>query len=93
MSTRLYGIFNFGKHRKLQAIRHVVSPSISASFSPDKAKYFNGWRTLTYTDKNGNEIGDSIDLTPCDYLVRSIHDVNFDFLSEEDVNIIYYDND
>ena len=53
MSTRLYGLFNFGKHRKLQAIRHVVSPSISASFSPDKAKYFNGWRTLTYTDKNG----------------------------------------
>ena len=53
MSTRLYGMFNFGKHRKLQAIRHVVSPSLSASFSPDKAKYFNGWRTLTYTDRNG----------------------------------------
>ena len=53
MSTRLYGIFNFGKHRKLQAIRHIVSPSISASFSPDKAKYFNGYRTLTYTDRNG----------------------------------------
>ena len=53
MSTRLYGIFNFGKHRKLQAIRHIVSPSLSASFSPDKAKYFNGYRTLTYTDKNG----------------------------------------
>ena len=53
MSTRLYGMFNFGKHRKLQAIRHVVSPSISASFSPEKGTYFNGWRTLTYTDKNG----------------------------------------
>ena len=53
MSTRLYGIFNFGKHRKIQAIRHIVSPSISASFSPDKAKYFNGYRTLTYTDRNG----------------------------------------
>ena len=53
MSTRLYGIFNFGKHRKLQAIRHIVSPSLSASFSPDKAKYFNGYRTLTYTDRNG----------------------------------------
>ena len=53
MSTRLYGLFNFGMHRKLQAIRHVVSPSLSASFSPDKAKYFNGYRTLTYTDKNG----------------------------------------
>ena len=52
-STRIYGLFNFGMHRKLQAIRHVVSPSISASFSPDKAKYFNGYRTLTYTDRNG----------------------------------------
>ena len=53
MSTRIYGIFNFGKHRKVQAIRHVVSPSLSASFSPDKAKYFNGYRTLTYIDRNG----------------------------------------
>ena len=53
MSTRIYGLFNFGKHRKLQAIRHVVSPSISASFSPEKGTYFNGYRTLTYTDKNG----------------------------------------
>ena len=54
MSTHLYGMFNFGKHRKLQAIRHVVSPSISASFSPEKGTHFNGWRTLTYTDANGN---------------------------------------
>ena len=53
MSTRVYGLFNFGKHRKLQAIRHVVSPSISASFSPEKGTHFNGWRTLTYTDASG----------------------------------------
>ena len=53
MSTRIYGLFNFGKHRKLQAIRHVVSPSISASFSPEKGTYFNGWRTVTYTDASG----------------------------------------
>ena len=53
MSTRLYGMFNFGKHRKVQAIRHVVTPSVSASFSPEKGTYFNGWRTLSYIDKNG----------------------------------------
>ena len=53
MSTRIYGLFQFGKHRKLQAIRHVISPSVSASFSPEKGTHFNGWRTLTYTDKNG----------------------------------------
>ncbi len=55
MSTRLYGMFNFGKHRALQAIRHVVTPTISASFSPEKGTYFNGWRTLTYTDASGKE--------------------------------------
>lgn len=55
MSTRLYGLFNFGKHRKLQAIRHVVSPSVNFNFSPEKGTHFNGWRTLTYTDANGVE--------------------------------------
>lgn len=55
MNTRLYGLFNFGKHRRIQAIRHVVSPSISASFSPEKGTRFNGWRTLQYIDKNGVE--------------------------------------
>ena len=54
MSTRLYGMFNFGKAHKLQAIRHVISPSLSLSLSPDKATHFNGWRTLTYTDASGN---------------------------------------
>ena len=52
-STRLYGLFNFGKHHKLQAIRHVITPSVSFSFSPEKATYFNGYRTLNYVDNNG----------------------------------------
>ena len=57
MSTRLYGLFNFGKQHKLQAIRHVVSPSISMNFSPEKGLAFNGWRTLTYTDpKTGQTV-------------------------------------
>ena len=53
MSTRIYGLFQFGKHRKVQAIRHVVSPSVSASFSPEKGTYFNGYRSITYTDRDG----------------------------------------
>lgn len=53
MSTRLYGMFNFGRYSKVQAIRHVISPSVSMSFSPEKGTYANGWRTLSYTDKNG----------------------------------------
>ena len=55
VSTRLYGIFNYGKYKKLQAIRHVITPSVNFSFSPEKGTYFNGWRTLTYTDASGVE--------------------------------------
>ena len=54
MSTRIYGMFNFGKHRMVQAIRHVITPSVSMSFSPEKGKAFNGWRVLEpYYDKRG----------------------------------------
>lgn len=53
MSTRVYGMFNFGKHHKVQAIRHVISPSVSLSFSPEKGTRFNGWRTLNYVDTLG----------------------------------------
>lgn len=55
MSTRIYGMYNFGRHRKVQAVRHVVTPSLSLSYSPEKGTAFNGWRTLEpYYDKKGS---------------------------------------
>ncbi len=53
MSTRIYGMYNFGKYHKIQALRHVVSTSVSMSFSPEKGKAFNGWRTFNYVDTLG----------------------------------------
>ena len=53
MSTRVYGMYNFGKYHKVQALRHVISPSVSMSFSPEKGKAFNGWRTFNYIDTLG----------------------------------------
>ena len=53
MSTRIYGMFNFGKYHRVQAIRHVVSPSLSLSLSPEKGTAANGYRTLYYTDTAG----------------------------------------
>ena len=55
MSTRLYGMFNFGRYSKVQAIRHVISPTVSLQVSPEKGTYANGYRTYTYTDSSGNE--------------------------------------
>ena len=55
MSTRLYGMYNFGRYHKVQAVRHVISPSLSMSFSPEKGKAFNGWRTFEYVDTLGHQ--------------------------------------
>ena len=55
MNTRIYGMFQFGKRSRLQAIRHMITPSLSFSYSPDLAKAYNGFRTLVYTDKDGVE--------------------------------------
>ncbi|MDY6417577.1 MAG: putative LPS assembly protein LptD, partial [Bacteroidales bacterium] len=45
----------FGKHHRIQAIRHVISPSVSFSWSPEKGTYANGYRTLNYVDAAGND--------------------------------------
>lgn len=54
LSTRIYGMFNF-KRGKLKAIRHMISPSISASFSPEMGTTINGYRIYNYTDIHGVE--------------------------------------
>ena len=53
-STTIYGTFNFSNSR-ISAIRHLIKPTISLSFRPDIAKSWNGFRTLKYTDANGEE--------------------------------------
>lgn len=53
ISTRLYGMFNFGKKRRIEAIRHMVTPSISFSVQPEMGTAANGYRTLSYVDING----------------------------------------
>ena len=55
MSTRIYGLFQFGDHHTVQAIRHVISPSVSLRLSPELGTYANGYRTLEYTDVHGNQ--------------------------------------
>lgn len=55
MSTRLYGMFNFGKRGRLQAIRHMITPSFSFNFSPEMGTPMNGYTSITYIDNKGVE--------------------------------------
>lgn len=43
-----------------------------------------------YIDENGNETGDSIDLSPCDYLLDSVAVIRWEDLVEEEIEVQVY---
>lgn len=55
VSTKVYGIVQFGKNFPVQAIRHVFTPTVSFSFRPDFGSESWGYYD-TYIDDEGNEI-------------------------------------
>jgi hypothetical protein len=47
-STRVFGTYQFGKGRKVQAIRHEIRPTVSLNYRPDmQKKYFYDLQTDT----------------------------------------------
>lgn len=41
VGTTIYGTFNFGETKKIQAIRHVMRPNVSYSYTPSFSKYYD----------------------------------------------------
>jgi len=41
LGTTIYGTFDFGKDKKIQAIRHTMRPSVSYSYSPAFDQYYD----------------------------------------------------
>jgi len=55
VSTKVYGVVRMGKKFPVQALRHVLTPSVSFTYTPDYTSDF--WNYYdSYTDKNGNEV-------------------------------------
>ena len=44
-----------------------------------------------YTDENGNVTGDSIDLSPCDYIIKDSNIPDLDDLLNEEIEVITYE--
>ena len=43
IGTTIYGTFNFGEDKKIQAIRHVMRPNVSWSYTPSFDKYYDSY--------------------------------------------------
>ena len=50
LGTTVYGMFDFGEEKKIQAIRHVMRPSISYNLSPSFDNYYETYEVI---DANG----------------------------------------
>lgn len=50
LSTQLYGMFPFKKSRKIEAIRHIMTPSVSFSYRPDFSDPQFGYYQTVQTD-------------------------------------------
>lgn len=64
IGTTIYGTFNFGEDKKIQAIRHVIRPNISYGYTPSFEKYYDtyaidatGLTTAEYTKFEGGLFG------------------------------------
>ncbi len=45
MGTTIYGTFNVSKDKKIQAIRHVMTPNVGYSYKPSFEKYYDTYAT------------------------------------------------
>ena len=59
LSTRIYGMFNFGRKFPVNAIRHVFTPSVSFSYTPDFGSPAWGYYE-SYTRPDGREVEYSV---------------------------------
>ncbi|MAO46770.1 MAG: hypothetical protein CL823_06425 [Crocinitomicaceae bacterium] len=67
-NTRIYGMFSFKEKRRVKAIRHVLMPSISASYTPERSRFrvqelggeefeWNPWEVNRFTPIDVRESG------------------------------------
>ena len=54
LTTQLYGMFLFKNSRKVEAIRHIMTPTISFSYRPDFSDERFGYYQNVQTDTDGN---------------------------------------
>ena len=56
LGTTIYGMFNFGEDKKIQAIRHVMRPSISYSTNPAFDQYYDTYEVINADGLTTDEI-------------------------------------
>lgn len=72
-------------------INSFVVGAIFPGTESGKLQHKHNFVDEIYTDENGNVTGDSIDLSPCDYIIKDSNIPDLDDLLEEEIEVITYE--
>ena len=56
VGTTVYGLFDFGEDKKIQAIRHVMRPSVSYNINPSFEKYYDTYEVISADGVTSDEV-------------------------------------
>lgn len=56
VGTTVYGMFNFGRNKRMQALRHVMRPSVSYNINPAFDRYYEEFRIPETANEAAGEI-------------------------------------
>jgi lipopolysaccharide assembly outer membrane protein LptD (OstA) len=56
IGTTVYGMFDFGEDKKIQAIRHVMRPSVSYNINPSFEKYYETYEVISADGVTTDEV-------------------------------------
>ena len=56
IGTTIYGMFDFGEEKKIQAIRHVMRPSVSYSTNPASDQYYDTYEVINADGLTTDEV-------------------------------------
>ena len=56
VGTTIYGLFDFGEDKKIQAIRHVMRPSVSYNINPSFENYYDTYEVISADGLTSEEV-------------------------------------
>ena len=56
LGTTIYGMFDFGEDKKIQAIRHVMRPSVSYNINPEFNQYYDTYEVVSADGITSEEV-------------------------------------
>ena len=91
LKITIAGVPKAGSRSLKNNINAFVIGAVFPGTESGKLQHKHNFVDEIYTDENGNVTGDSIDLSPCDYIIKDSNIPDLDDLLNEEIEVITYE--